>query len=136
MENSSKTDQKAIVEQLLQQKHELLAKIEQECMENESFREKLLKDPTLAIRTIFMELGSVLPERIRIMAHEEDDNTMHIVVPPKANRELSMKELDDVSGGSPCLNFSDLGGYYPVIHNSTQIEIRPDLREILKKIIM
>lgn len=59
------------------------------------FRSRLLSDPRIAIREA---LDVELPGDFKIVVHEEDVNTAHLVLPPSA--EVTDAQLDQVTGGT------------------------------------
>jgi hypothetical protein len=68
---------------------------------DESFRQRLLEDPK---GTVEQELGTRLPEEVRVVAVEETADTIYLVLPgtPMAGGEgveLSDRELESVAGG-------------------------------------
>jgi hypothetical protein len=66
---------------------------------DDDFRRKFVADP----KGQFEErLGTKLPDSLTMMAHEEDENTLHFVIPKKPNpmSELSDEELEKVAGGT------------------------------------
>jgi len=72
-------------------------------LEDEPFRQTLLADPRAAIEE---ELGTRLPEDIRVVAVEETADTIYLVLPPATSRaaeqgegELSDRDLEGVAGG-------------------------------------
>src|ERR671921_202372 len=70
-------------------------------LEDESFRQRLVEDPK---ETVERELGTCLPEDVRVVAVEESADTIYLVLPgaPMAGREgveLSDQELESVVGG-------------------------------------
>ncbi len=70
-------------------------------IEDETFREELLRDPK---STLERELGASLPEDVQVVAVENTPETLHFVVPHRSlvgrSEELSDEELDAVAGGS------------------------------------
>ena len=69
-------------------------------LEDESFRQRLIEDPKGAVE---QELGTRLPEDVRVVTVEETQDTIYLVLPstPTAGREgveLSNQELESVSG--------------------------------------
>jgi Nitrile hydratase, alpha chain len=73
----------------------------QRSMEDEEFRQRLLEDPK---RTVEEALGSRLPEGVRVVAVEETQETIYLVLPfssPSRGEggELSDRELETVAGG-------------------------------------
>jgi Nitrile hydratase, alpha chain len=72
-------------------------------LKDESFRQMLLADPRTAVEE---ELGTRLPEGVRVRAVEESAQTIYLVLPPTTSRatqqegsELSDRELEGVAGG-------------------------------------
>jgi hypothetical protein len=71
-------------------------------IEDESFRRRLIEDPKAAVE---QELGTRLPEEVRVVSVEESADTIYLVLPstPMAGAEggaLSDQELESVAGGS------------------------------------
>jgi hypothetical protein len=72
-------------------------------LQDESFRQRLIEDPKGAVED---ELGTRLPEEVRVVAVEETQNTIYLVLPPstpmaaREGVELSDQELETVSGGA------------------------------------
>jgi hypothetical protein len=78
-------------------------------LEDESFRQRLMEDPKGAVE---QELGTRLPEEVRVVAVEETPDTIYLVLPatPMAGAEgeaLSDQQLESVAGGGP---FDDYTG--------------------------
>ena len=70
-------------------------------LEDESFRQRLMEDPKGAVE---QELGTRLPEEVRVVTVEESADTIYLVLPstPMAGAEgveLSDQELESVAGG-------------------------------------
>ena len=70
-------------------------------VEDEAFRQRLIEDPKGAVE---QELGTRLPEEVRVVAVEESADTIYLVLPstPMAGAEggeLSDQELQSVAGG-------------------------------------
>ena len=70
-------------------------------IEDEDFRQKLIEDPKGAVE---QELGTRLPEGVRVEAVEESAETIYLVLPgtPMAGGEggeLSDQQLESVAGG-------------------------------------
>src|SRR5215213_5260021 len=68
-------------------------------MEDEPFRQRLLEDPKAAVE---QELGTRLPEEVRVVAIEETTGTAYLVLPSASpagqSGELSDRELESVAG--------------------------------------
>ena len=70
-------------------------------IEDESFRQRLIEDPKGAVEE---ELGTRLPEEVRVVTVEETADTIYLVLPSTSmagaeSVELSDQELESVSGG-------------------------------------
>ena len=70
-------------------------------LQDESFRQELLADPRAAVE---QELGTRLPEDVRVVAVEETADTAYLVLPLRSTDgqeagELSDQELEAVAGG-------------------------------------
>jgi hypothetical protein len=73
----------------------------QRSLEDDAFRQRLLEDPKAAVEK---ELGTRLPEDVRVVAVEETAETIYLVLPSRSTegqeaRELSDRELEAVAGG-------------------------------------
>jgi len=80
---------------------EVERRIIQRSIEDESFRQWLIEDPKGAVE---QELGTRLPEEVRVVALEESADTIYLVLPgtPMAGGggvELSDQQLESVAGG-------------------------------------
>lgn len=73
---------------------------------NPEFRKKLLQDPKGAVAEL---LGMDLPGDLKLVVHEEDESTLHFVLPP-ASGELNVSDLSGISGG---LCWSDCDIFVP-----------------------
>jgi hypothetical protein len=73
----------------------------QRSLEDDAFRQWLLEDPKAAVE---QELGTQLPEDVRVVAVEETAETIYLVLPFRSTEgqeagELSDRELEAVAGG-------------------------------------
>ena len=80
---------------------EMERRIVQRSIEDESFRQRLIQDPKAAVE---QELGTRLPEGVRVVAVEESAETIYLVLPStsmagREGGELSDLELEKVAGG-------------------------------------
>ena len=80
---------------------EMERRLIEKSLQDESFRRRLIEDPKGAVE---QELGTRLPEEVRVEAMEESAETICLVLPatPMAGREgveLSDRELESVAGG-------------------------------------
>jgi hypothetical protein len=80
---------------------EMERRLIEKSLQDESFRRRLVEDPKGAVE---QELGTRLPEEVRVVAVEESAETIYLVLPgtPMAGREggeLSDQQLESVSGG-------------------------------------
>lgn len=74
-----------------------------------SFRQELLSNPK---KTISELTGVALPDDLNVVVHEENESTLHFVLPPGAE-QLTAAEMSEVSGGlcwSNCSTVDDLPG--------------------------
>jgi hypothetical protein len=75
-------------------------RIVQRSIEDEAFRRRLIEDPKGAVEE---ELGTRLPEEVRVVAVEETADTIYLVLPSTSplgeGDELSDPELQSVAGG-------------------------------------
>ena len=77
------------------------SRLVQRSIEDESFRQRLIEDPKGAVEN---ELGTRLPEEVRVVTVEESADIVYLVLPatPTAGREgveLSDRDLESVAGG-------------------------------------
>jgi len=82
-------------------RQEMERRLIEKSLQDESFRERLLEDPKGAVE---QELGTRLPEEVRVVTVEESADTIYLVLPsaPMAGAEggeLSDRELESVAGG-------------------------------------
>jgi hypothetical protein len=80
---------------------EIERRLIQRSVEDDGFRQRLIEDPKAAVE---QELGSRLPEGLRVVTVEESADTIYLVLPgtPMAGREggeLSDQQLESVAGG-------------------------------------
>jgi hypothetical protein len=79
---------------------EMERSIVQRSIEDESFRRRLIEDPRGAVE---QELGTRLPEEVRVVAVEETQDTIYLVLPSTSTAggeggELSDQQLESVAG--------------------------------------
>jgi len=88
-------------------RQEMERRLIEKSVEDDAFRQRLIEDPKGAVED---ELGTRLPEEVRVVTVEETQDTIYLVLPatPMADREgieLSDQQLESVSGagtsGSP-----------------------------------
>ena len=80
---------------------EMERRIVQRSIEDDAFRQRLIEDPKGAVE---QELGTQLPEEVRVVTVEESADTIYLVLPSTsmagaAGGELSDRELESVAGG-------------------------------------
>jgi len=80
---------------------EMERRLIEKSLQDEAFRRRLMEDPKGAAEE---ELGTQLPEGVRVVAVEETADTIYLVLPstPTAGAEdveLSDQELEAVAGG-------------------------------------
>ena len=79
---------------------ELERRLIQRSLQDEDFRQQLLSEPKAIIER---EIGTQLPERVRVVAVEETADTIYLVLPSSSVvgdevGELSDRQLESVSG--------------------------------------
>jgi hypothetical protein len=75
---------------------EVERRIVQRSIEDEAFRQRLVEDPKGAVEE---ELGTRLPEEVRVVTVEESADTIYLVLPSTSMAgELSDQELGSVAG--------------------------------------
>ena len=82
-------------------RQEMERRLIEKSVEDESFRQRLIEDPKGAVE---QELGTRLPEEVRVVTVEESADTIYLVLPPTAQAgqptgEISDQELEAVAGG-------------------------------------
>ncbi len=79
---------------------ELEQQMIQRAQEDPAFRSSLLSDPKAVIEK---ELGTSLPDGVKVQVMEETSDAFYLVLPPSsstgADGELSDQELESVAGG-------------------------------------
>jgi hypothetical protein len=86
-------------------------------LEDEDFRQRLIEDPKGAVEE---ELGTRLPEGVRIVTVEESADTIYLVLPstPMKGREsveLSDPDLESVAGGGLPYQYTGSDPRYPIL---------------------
>ena len=86
-------------------RQEIERRLIEKSLEDEDFRRGLLENPK---GTLEQELGTRLPEDVRVEAVEETPDTIYLVLPSTSiavgeDDELSDKDLESVAGGSTWL---------------------------------
>jgi hypothetical protein len=78
---------------------EMERRLVERSLQDDAFRQKLLEDPKAAVEE---ELGTQLPEDVRVQAVEETADTIYLVLPSASpvgeGGELSDRELEAVAG--------------------------------------
>jgi hypothetical protein len=82
-------------------RQEMELRLVQRSLADDAFRQRLLEDPKAAVE---QELGTRLPEDVRVVAVEETADTIYLVLPlvsaeAQEAGELSEQELEAVAGG-------------------------------------
>jgi hypothetical protein len=84
-------------------RQEMERRLIEKSLQDESFRQRLMEDPK---GTVEQELGTRLPEDVRVVAVEETPDTIYLVLPSASplggdeGGELSDRELESVAGGA------------------------------------
>jgi hypothetical protein len=95
------TDAAAAASPLTRQ--DIEAKIVALAWQDDEFRRKFVADPKGQFE---QRLGTKLPASLRMTVHEEDESSLHFVIPakPKADLdELSDEDLEKIAGGTDAL---------------------------------
>ena len=82
-------------------RQEMERRLVQRSLEDDDFRQRLIDDPKAAVEH---ELGTRLPEAVRVRVVEETPDTIYLVLPGTSppgeeGGELSELELEAVAGG-------------------------------------
>ena len=72
---------------------EMELRLVQRSLEDDAFRQRLLEDPKAAVE---QELGTRLPEDVRVVAVEETAETIYLVLPFRSTEEQEAGELSDL----------------------------------------
>ena len=95
---------------------EMERRLVERSLQDEDFRRELLEDPKAAVE---QELGTRLPEGVRVVAVEETTDTVYLVLPSASSAgetgELSDLDLEAVAGGvsAGCPSITDDPGECP-----------------------
>ena len=79
-------------------RQEMERRLIEKSLQDDAFRQRLIEDPKGAVE---QELGTRLPEEVRVVTVEESADTIYLVLPSAstAGVELSDQELKSVAGG-------------------------------------
>ena len=85
------------------ERQEMERRIVQRSIEDDAFRQRLIEDPKAALE---QELGTRLPEGVRVVTVEETAETIYLVLPSTSTAggeggALSDQQLESVAGASP-----------------------------------
>ena len=84
-------------------RQEMERRLIEKSLEDESFRRRLIEDPKGAVE---QELGTQLPDEVRVVTVEETPDTIYLVLPSTSvaggeGGALSDQQLESVAGASP-----------------------------------
>ena len=100
---------------------------------DEPFRQRLLKNPKHAIEK---EFDIIVPAEITISVHEENEHSLHLIVPSVPSNfsatDLSDDELKDVIGGVMATGHL---GTLPKSHDRARIRIMQRENDQLRKMV-
>jgi hypothetical protein len=84
------------------------------------FRKQVVSDPKGMFEKHF---GQKLPDSLKIIIHEEDDNTVHFTIPPAPSNiaELSDEDLEKVAGGTDIVMTLLLAGTVAAVSVATAV---------------
>ena len=107
---------------------EMERRIVQRSIEDDTFRQRLIEDPKAAVE---QELGSRLPEGVRVVAVEETADTIYLVLPgtPMKGREsveLSDPDLESVAGGSLPYQYTGYDPRNPILRCNDDLVDPPE----------
>lgn len=78
-------------------KNEWLQQLRTKACNDGDFRERLKRSPK---DTLSEMLAISLPDKLEIRVHEDNNQVIHLVLPPANSQELSAEELESVAGGA------------------------------------
>src|SRR6185503_3944309 len=84
-----------------QEERKKLGQIVAKAWSDESFKKRLLADPTATLKAE----GVDVPAGVEVRAVENTDKLFHFVLPPKPKGELSAEDLDKVAGGEKVFGY-------------------------------
>ena len=90
-------------------RQEMERRLIEKSVEDEAFRQRLIEDPK---GTVEQELGTRLPEEVRVVTVEETADTIYLVLPStlmagRKGVQLSDQELEEVAGGVVITNWTE-----------------------------
>ncbi|WPL16511.1 NHLP leader peptide domain protein [Thiorhodovibrio winogradskyi] len=88
-------------------RRKLQALITKRAWEDEDFRRQFVATP----EACFAEIGVELPPGFKVRVHEEDQDHLHFVIPPRPKRDLDAltdEELERIAGGAGGTNEWDV----------------------------
>ena len=108
-------------------RQEMERRLIEKSVEDESFRQRLMEDPKGAVE---QELGTQLPEGVRVVTVEESADTIYLVLPstPMAGAEggaLSDPDLESVAGGGLPYQHTGYDPRYPGLLECTDGPVDP-----------
>jgi hypothetical protein len=109
-------------------RQEMERRLIEKSLQDEAFRRRLIEDPKGAVE---QELGTRLPEEVRVVAVEESADTIYLVLPstPMAGDEsveLSDPDLESVAGGGLPYQYTGSDPRYPMLECTDDLVDPPE----------
>ena len=85
--------------------HKEWAKIVAKAWSDETFKERLLKNPMEVLK----ENGVELPPGVQCKIYENSDKLLNLTLPLKPSGQMSEESLQNIAGGASCNNSDNCG---------------------------
>ena len=109
-------------------RQEMERRLAERSLQDDDFRRSLLADPRA---TTERELGVRLPEDVRVVAVEETQDTIYLVLPSTSSaghegRVLSDPDLESVAGGGLPYQYTGIDPRYPMLECNNDLIDPPE----------